>query len=144
MQWRQITAVFEEPAVADDCLTSGEGSLGQGSPGSKPELLSVGVRMRALAPLYRFLLRFDPDAAVVVTEVWQLFEPGQCSFWSSGHSLWSLARWTQPLDLSFWSSGHSLWSQAWWTQPLDLSRGAEERGLWSIAQVDICLEIWNR
>ncbi|KAA6426262.1 MAG: hypothetical protein FRX49_03374, partial [Trebouxia sp. A1-2] len=44
-------------------------SLGQGSPGLKPELLTVEDGS---------CLRHDPDAAVVVTELWQLFVSG-CS-----------------------------------------------------------------
>ena len=117
-------------------------SLGQGSPGSKPELLSVGVRMRALANLSTtvslLLLRFDAympcrmagakppsrprcssgrdGGLAAVCQRWQCSGHSLCglpdSFWSSGHSLWSLARWTQLLDLSFWSSGHSLWTSA--------------------------------
>ncbi|KAA6429649.1 MAG: hypothetical protein FRX49_00083 [Trebouxia sp. A1-2] len=77
-------------------------------------------------------LRHDPDAAVVVTEVWQLFVSG-CSAVDTAFVAYSL-----------WSGGHSLWSLARWTQPLDLGCGAEDTALWSIAQVDICLEVWTR
>ncbi|DBA68220.1 TPA: hypothetical protein ACH3X2_013837 [Trebouxia sp. C0005] len=77
-------------------------------------------------------LRHDPDAAVVVTEVCQLFV-SDCS-----------AADTAFVAYSLWSSGHSLWSLARWTQPLDLSCGAEDTALWSFAQVDTCLEVWTR
>ncbi len=103
-------------------------SLGQGSPGSKPELLSVGVRKRALAhlstPVSILLLRFDAympcrmagakppsrprcssgrdGGLAAVCQRWQCSGHSFCGLpdsrlWSSGHSLWSLARWTQPL-----------------------------------------------
>jgi len=81
-----------ESANAD--LSAELSSLGQGSPGFKPELLSVEVRMRALANLSTavslLLLRFDvympcrmaaakpPSRPVIVTEVWQLFV-SECS-----------------------------------------------------------------
>ena len=64
-------------------------------------------------------LRHDPDAAVVVTEVWQLFVSGGCAAfgavdtafgaWHGGHSLWTpgveqrtqpcgaVRKWTPPL-----------------------------------------------
>jgi len=70
-------------------------------------------------------LRHDPDAAVVVTEVWQLFvSEGSAAFgavdtafgaWHGGHSLCGQSFWTQPLwpqllDTAFAASafGHSL------------------------------------
>ncbi|KAA6419050.1 MAG: hypothetical protein FRX49_11013 [Trebouxia sp. A1-2] len=77
-------------------------------------------------------LRHDPDAAAVVTEVWQLFVSG-CSAVDTAFVAYSL-----------WSGGHSLWSLARWTQPLGLSCGAEDTALWSIAQVDFCPEIWSQ
>ncbi len=64
-------------------------------------------------------LRHDPDAAVVVTEVLQLYvsicgavdtaivayltafgveDTAFFGAWHGGHGLWSLARWTQPLE----------------------------------------------
>ena len=107
-------------------------SPGQGSPASKPELLSVGVRMRALANLSTtvslLLLLFDAYLPCRMAAAKALSRPRcssgrdgglaavcqrrQCSLWSSGHSLWSLARWTQPL-----------WPQPLWPQALDIAFG---------------------
>ena len=59
-------------------------------------------------------LRHDPDAAVVVTEVWQLFvSEGYAAFGGS-----KLEQWTQPLE-----------------------PGTVDTALWSFAQVDIFLEV---
>jgi len=162
-----------EPSRWSADLCAELSSLGQGSPGSKPELLSVGVRMRALANLSTtvslLLLRFDAEmpcrmagtkppsrprcssgrdgGLAAVCQRWQCsghslltaFGAVDTAFgaWHGGHSLCGLPD-------SFWSSGHSLWSLARWTQPLDLGCGAEDTALWTIAQVDICLEIWTR
>ncbi len=108
-------------------------SLGQGSTASKPELLSVGVSMRALANLSTtvslWLLRFDVYMPCRMASAKPSSRPRcssdrdrglaaacqrrQCSLWSSGHSLWSLARWTQPLWPQLWDTvcGHSFGTQ---------------------------------
>ena len=80
---------------------------------SKPKLLSVGVRMRSLANLSTtaslLLLRFDAYMPCRMAGAKPPSRPrcssgrdgglAVCQRWHcSGHSLWSLARWTQPLE----------------------------------------------
>ncbi|DBB06201.1 TPA: hypothetical protein ACH3X3_009750 [Trebouxia sp. C0006] len=92
-------------------------SLGQGSPAFKPELLSVGVPN----------LRHDPDAAVVVTEVWQLFvSEGYAAFGGS-----KLEQWTEPLEPGTVDTAFVAFLTAF---------AAVDTALWSFAQVDIFLE----
>ncbi|KAA6426275.1 MAG: hypothetical protein FRX49_03387, partial [Trebouxia sp. A1-2] len=75
-------------------------SLGQGSPGLKPELLTVEDGS---------CLRHDPDAAVVVTELWQLFVSG-CSAVDTAFVATAFG----AVDIAFgaWHDGHSLWASA--------------------------------
>ena len=88
-------------------------------------------------------LRHDPNAAVVVTEVWQLFVSDGSAV-DTAFVAFLTACGAGDTAFEAWHGGHSLWSLARWTQPLNLGCGAEDTALWSIAQVDICLEIWTR
>ena len=100
-----------------DDLSAELSSLGQGSPGSKPELLSVGVRMRALANLSTtvsiLLLRFDAHMPCRMAGA----KPPSLPRCSSGRDA-GLAAVCQQTQCSLWSSGHSLCGHSLWTQPL--------------------------
>ena len=114
-----------ESANAD--LSAELSSLGQGSPGFKPELLSVEVRMRALANLSTavslLLLRFDVYMPCRMAAAKPPSRPrcssgrdgglaAVCQRWQcSGHSLLTAFG---AVDTAFgaWHGGHSLWTSA--------------------------------
>ncbi len=131
---------------ADADLSAELNSLAQGSPGSKPELLFVVVRMRALAYLRTTTSLCCSGLTLTCRAGWQCTPPSRsrCSSGRDGGlvafvdtAFVAYVTASGAVDTAFgaWHGGHSLWSLARWTQPLDLRCGAEDAALWSNAQV---------
>ena len=121
-------------------------SPGQGSPASKPELLSVGVRMRALANLSTtvslLLLLFDAYLPCRMAAAKALSRPRCSSGRDGGLVAFVDTAFVAYVTASGAVDSDSLWSLARWTQPLDLRCGAEDTalveqcasgGIWTLA-----------